>query len=51
MFEAAPINVTDGTHPCLPFLLPDFKDLERTVMMKFIKNDCLTHYSILIYSN
>ena len=53
MFEAAAIDVTDGTHPCFPFLSPDFEEMERTVMMKFIRNlnERLTHYSILIYSS
>ena len=49
MFEAATIDVTDGTHPCFPFLPPDFKEMERTVMTKFIRNECLTCYSIIVY--
>ena len=51
MLEAAAIDIMDGTHPCFLFLLPDFEEMERTVMMKFIRNECLTHYSILIYSS
>ena len=52
MFEAAAIDVMDGTHPCFLFLLPDFEEMDRTVMVKFIRNECLTHYySILIYSS
>ena len=52
MFEAATIDVMDGTHPYFLFLLPDFEEMERTVMVKFLRNERLTHYySILIYSS
>ena len=49
MFEAAAIDVTDGTHPCFPFLPPDFEEMERTVTTKFIRNEHLTRYSIIVY--
>ena len=39
MFEAAAIDVNDGTQPCFPFLPPDFEEIERTVM---IRNEYLT---------
>ena len=38
MFEAAAIDVTNGTHPRFLFLWPDFEEMERIVMMKFIRN-------------
>jgi hypothetical protein len=39
MFEAAAmIDVMDGTLPCFPFLAQDFKEIERTIMIRFIKN-------------
>ena len=39
MFEAAAIDVTDGTHPYFPFLLPDFEEMENTIMIKFIRKN------------
>ena len=49
MFEAAAIDVTDGTHPWFPFFAHDFEQIERTIMIKFIKNKYLTTRMFVTY--